>query len=266
MKRETMNVKTPAKSSRPLRWIAAATALAILTACGAGQLRREQRALAEQYYTDQQIQLSVLDQAFFELGREYYVLFTDYRDAGKLKEAAQAEDRARRFHERHLEIQRLRQQFDQRQRALAANGELTVAPDGRAPAARPTPRPTPQPTPEPTPQLFQAPQPTPAPTPRPVATPRPTPAATPRPAATPYPAPVATPRPTVTPFPRPTMTPVATPTPAPTPRPASTPRPTPSPTPTPRPTPSATPQPTATPQSTPSPLPALPPAAPVPRI
>lgn len=235
--------------------LAAAPVLALL----AGSCAREDSVttdddLLREFYNAQLTALEALNTAFHQIGQEYYILDIEYQRMGRPELADLTREKARRFHQQHLEIQKAITDLQQRQARLA-RGELpeptgvtvptSPAPTPSAPVAR-TPLPTPVRTP----------------VPRPVRTPLPTPApavrSTPPPARSLETAPPQqqpqqpTQQPPASVLPQ---APQATPPPQTTPPPAPTPRPTPAPTPrqTPQPTPQAPPQ--APPQQTPAPTP-----------
>lgn len=59
-----------------------------------------------QVYTSRLENLNALDQAFNELGQEYYKLEIEYKNAGRHDLAQISRERAEAFHEQHLEFQR----------------------------------------------------------------------------------------------------------------------------------------------------------------
>lgn len=155
--------------------LAAMAATSLLAACTrpieTGPSREE---IWKQVYVSRLENLRALDQAFNELGQEYYKLEIEYRSAGREDLAVISRERAKAFHEQHLEFQKRIGELESTDARLRRGDSAGTILSGPGAAGVSTPVQT-----EPAAQLAPA-APAPAP-PRPALT---TPARTPTPSPT----------------------------------------------------------------------------------
>lgn len=237
---------------RRSRWFRATMILTgSFLALFAGSCAREKSVttnddLLREFYKAQLTALQALNSAFHQIGQEYYILDIEYQRMGRPELADLTREKARRFHQQHLEIQKAITDLQQRQARLARGEQPdptgVVVPTSPAPTPSPliqrTPVPTPVRTPLPTPRPAIRSTPVPA---RSLQTPPPQQSAPQQPqqqppaSVLPQTAPQATPPPVVTPRPTPIPTPQQTPQPTPAPQapPQAPPQQTPAPTPPP---------------------------------